>query len=334
RPGAEAALRRSLELEPGGAEALCRLAQALRDRPEEALAAAGRAAEGATLVVASAGDGQRHRTPETAARKRAALSTLPVPCGRPFTLGTRRLELVATGGVIGGAGLLVEVDGRRVFYAGSVCPRGVGLGGRADVRRCDVLVLAAVHGGARFDPAAAAAAAVDFAVTAAAAGATPVLLVASASRGLDVAGALAAAGLPARAHRDVHHAARRLAPLGVDLPPLRRAAPRRGAAAGEALIWMVRRRGALARLALERPRIALVSGAAADRSAVAEAGAEAGFAWSSHGDRDDLVAYIEAAGAAEVLLTGRAGEALAAALDGRGRSVRTLGPPHQMDLFA
>jgi hypothetical protein len=280
--------------------------------PTLALAAGGRAAEGAS-------------------------SLLPVPCGRPFTLGTRRLELVPTGGVVGGAGLLVDVDGRRVFYAGAVCPRGVGLGGAAEVRRCDALVLAAVHGAARFDPAAAAAAAVDFAVTAAAAGATPVLLVASASRGLDVAAALAAAGLAARAHREIHHAARRLAALDrpPPLPALRRPAPRRGAAAGEALIWMARRRAALAELALERPRIALVSGAASDPAAVAAAGAEVGFAWSSHADRDDLIGYIEAAGAGSVFLTGRSAEPLAAALDGAaGRTVRPLGPPHQMDLFS
>jgi len=263
-----------------------------------------------------------------------ATSQLAVPTGRPFTLGTRRLELVATGGVIGSAGLVVDVDGQRVFYAGAVCRRGPGLGGVAEVRRCDALVLAAVRSGpAGFDPAAAAAATVDFAVTAAGAGATPVLLVASASRGLDVAAALVAAGVAVRAHRAVHHAHRRLQPLGLALPPLRRPHPRRGAAPGEALVWMLRRRGALDRLAPERGRVALVSGAAADPAATAAAGAEVGFAWSSHGDRDDLLAYIEETGARTVYLTGQFAEPLAAALDGDRRAVRPLGPPRQMSLF-
>src|SRR5262245_44831781 len=51
------------------------------------------------------------------AHERAKHSTLAVPLGRPFTLGTLRLELFRSGFMPGAASLMIESKGVRVIYA-------------------------------------------------------------------------------------------------------------------------------------------------------------------------------------------------------------------------
>jgi putative mRNA 3-end processing factor len=70
---------------------------------------------------------------------------LAVPYGRPFTVGTTRLELFSTGHAVGSAGLLVRGDDADVVYAGNINPRG-GAGGGLDSRSGDTLILAAHYG--------------------------------------------------------------------------------------------------------------------------------------------------------------------------------------------
>src|SRR5688572_15918157 len=129
---------------------------------------------------------------------------LAVPYGRPFTLGAVRLELVPSGHGLGAAGLWVDHAGTRVLYAGAIASGlHVGLGAPAELRTCDALVVDAPYGAPehRFPPAPeAAAAVVAWAQQAVAAGATAVVLVTSASKGLDVAAELARAGLEVVAH--------------------------------------------------------------------------------------------------------------------------------------
>lgn len=248
---------------------------------------------------------------------------LSSPYRRPFTLGTVRLELVPSGHAIGAASLWIDAGGARTFYAGPIATGGAGLGEPAELRTCETLVVAAPYGaaGETFPRRADAAAAwLDFARAAVARGAVPVALVSSAQKGLDVAAATAAAGLVVGAHRAIHHAAKRLVASGIAI-----AVPRRGV--GEALIWLARDR---AKLPAGAHAIALVSGAAIDPAAVRAAGAERGIAWSNAADRDELLAFIEGAGARRVYLTGRRADVIAAEL---GPRARVLAPPRQMKLF-
>lgn len=278
--------------------------------------------------------GQLIATPDTQAligddRERRPASQLAVPLARPFTLGELRIELFRSGHGLGAASLAVERAGARVVYAGAVNPAGGGLGGAADVRRGDALVIDATYGHPRYqfprleD-------AIDatraFARAALAGGATTVLVVGSPLKALDVAlrvGDLA----PLRGHHAVHLAARRARSLGYELPAIKRWA---GALKpGELVLWL-----ADAELPADAvpSRRALVSGAALDPGRAAALGCEAGFAWSNRADYPALLGYIAACGARELYLTGRYGEALAAQLAAPGVAVTALGPPRQLSL--
>ena len=97
-----------------------------------------------------------------------------------------------------------------MLYAGAVAPGGTGLGGAAEMRRCDTLVVAAPYGAAHHAFPGTTGDVVDVARRAIKAGAVPVVLVTSALEGLDVVAALDAAAIPSAGHRAVVEAARRL----------------------------------------------------------------------------------------------------------------------------
>jgi putative mRNA 3-end processing factor len=114
-----------------------------------------------------------------------------------------------------------------------------------------------------------------------------------------------------------------LAPdTGSGIPPL--VAPGRDP---RAILWLDSDRAGLVRALGDRPfSTALVSGRAIDGTA----GCDAGFAWATAADRAQLLGWIEATGAREILVTGACAEPVAAAL---GARARVIGPPQQMSLF-
>jgi putative mRNA 3-end processing factor len=270
-------------------------------------------------------------------RRQQAASQLAAPCGRPFTLGTVRLELFASGHCLGAASLLVERAGERIVYAGLVNPKGGGLGGAADVRSCTTLVVAARYAHPRHafpDVADARAELRDCVAAWLAAGTLPVVLVTSPARGLDVAAELAGLGRPLRAHRSIHHASRRLGSVDARIPRLRRFAG--GVGGEEVLLWPAAQRAALERSLLgsgRRVRLVLVSGRAAEPAEIERLGADAGVAWSGCADYAATLAYLTASKAERVYVTGRYADFLAATLDGAGLRVRAFGPPRQLGLF-
>ena len=290
--------------------------------------------------VAGSRHGQLIATTESFAlmgRKRAGTdSELAVPLGRPFSLGTLRLELFGSGSALGAAALAIDLGERRVVYAGAIHPRGGGLGGAAEQRACDVLVVSAHHGAARYrfpplDDAAGEIAAEC--ARARAAGGAAVLLVPGWLEGLDLAAALERAGAAGLvAHRSIHHAAQRLRAAGqVDVAVRRAAAHPR---AGQVVLWPLARRGALAAAALPAgSRVLLISGDAVDPVAVSRARADGGVAWSTEADHAALCRYIDESRARAVYLVGRHADSLAAELDRPGRSARPLAAPQQMSLF-
>jgi putative mRNA 3-end processing factor len=272
-------------------------------------------------------------------------SQLSVPYGRPFSLGTVRLELIPSGHGLGSASLVADVGQRRVLYAGAVNLRGGGLGGAADVRQCDTLAASASYGDPRFRFPALdemVARAGDFIQEVTCAGGVAVLLVTSASKAMDVASRLADV-LAARpsgpgsaqpaffAHRGYADAAQRLRPAHPALPRLRRWPGK--PPGGHVLLWPAERRDALPGPLPASSRVALVSGNALDAETLAALAVDTAFAWSNQADCDELVHYIETSGASHVFLTGRFAEPLARRLGRPGRLFHALGPPRQMNLF-
>jgi Cft2 family RNA processing exonuclease len=302
-----------------------------------------RAREVCFVSCAHAVDDTRHGQLIATEATRALLtrqpeSALTSPYGRPFTLGTRRLELIQSGHALGSAALAVDVDDRRVLYAGAINPHGGDLGGVADTRDCDAIVVAASYGDARFrfpEIASARAQLLGFAEETGAAGGLAVALVSSASKALDVAAYLAGENIEVLAHRTMHHAAQKVRQLDdALLPPIRRWSGKTRADKTTLLLWPSWRHSALAQAKLPAgSRMALVSGAAIDAQSIAEVGADTGIAWSNQADHDELLAYIDACGATQVYLTGTYAEPLAATLDCSARPARALGPPRQMNLF-
>ena len=295
----------------------------------------------AAHAVESARHGQLIATAETLAmlsRRETHMrpvSQLSVPCAHPFTLGTTRIELLRSGHCVGGASMVVDVGGQRVLYAGVIDPRPDGLGGPADLRACDTLVIDATYGDPRFrfPPVEQVLTEVNgFVAEVTGAGGVAVLLVTSACKGLDVAARLGG-DVVLSAHRLIHHAAQRLRGAGVQLPRIRRFTGKRSAGS-RVLLWPTGGRDALD--ALELPpgsRVAVISGRALDVDAVAELRTDVAFPWSNRAGYDELRAYIDACGPTRVFFVSRYAEPLAAAVGSSSVAARSLGPPQQMSLF-
>jgi putative mRNA 3-end processing factor len=311
--------------------------------------------------VGRAGHGQLVGSPLTLALLDAREGGhLAVPLRRRFTLGTLRLELIASGRGPGAAALHVDIGGRSVLYAGPVrtevpglrAPRSgeageageargaqlawelLALAGPAGVRTCDAVAVAAPYGEERHRfPPLADAIAQTLAWTRAqlAAGRHAVLFVDTALDALEVAACLGAEGVPLAGDRGARDLARRAQGLAAHTAaPGRAGAVPHLAAPGKeprAIVWRDADRAGAARALGDRPRAAaLVSGRALD----GPGGADAGFAWASAAGRAELLAWIESTAAREVFVTGPCAEAIVAALGARARLV---GPPRQMTLF-
>jgi putative mRNA 3-end processing factor len=289
--------------------------------------------------VGRAGHGQLIGSPLTLALLDAREGGhLAVPLRRRFTLGTLRLELIASGRGPGAAALHVDVGGRSVLYAGPVrtdVPAALALdAGPAGVRTCDAVAVAAPYGEERHQfPPLADVIAETLAWTRAqlAAGRHAVLFVDTALDALEVAACLAVEGVPLAGDRGVRDLARRAAELAARAaaPGGAGAVPHLAAPGKEprATMWRDADRAGAARALGERPRAAaLVSGRALD----GPGGADAGFPWASAAGRAELLAWIESTAAREVFVTGPCAEAIVAVLGARARLV---GPPRQMMLF-
>lgn len=276
---------------------------------------------------------------------RQAGSRLAVPFGHPFSLGTQRIELFSSGHGLGAASLVVNVDGRKIVYAGMVNPRGSALGGSLDHRSADILIVSALYGGAGIafpEPNKVRNALQTRCREIAAAGGVAVLLVRDAAKALDLAASLgpdlkgpdlgtAAGDLEIQTHRSFHDAARRARPKLFET--LRRWKPT--GSGGRVLLWPLLTRSKLPIDALPTgSEVLLVSGQASDPSCVAAAGATEGFVLSNQADHGELVRYIRSSGASSVYLTQSCdrGKALREALP--KLQIEPMGPPEQLSLFA
>jgi putative mRNA 3-end processing factor len=261
---------------------------------------------------------------------------LTIAYGRPFGLGSLRVELVPAGTLPGAAALSCEDGERRVFYAGAA---RLGEGGRGaapgEVRAAGALCIDATFGHPRFrfllredaeDRARL------FAQSARDAGCAPVLLATPLGPAQDIACALVAAGWQVRAHRAVLEAASAYRRAGVAVPPMARFAGK--LARDEVLLWPPNDRGAGLIRRLGDVRVGWVSGGAADADAVAAMKVDAAIPYSHHADFEGLIAYAKATGAHEVAVKNGFPEELVTALRARGHDAYPVGPPRQIDLFA
>ena len=262
-------------------------------------------------------------------------SQLAVPYGQPFTLGTQRIELFASGHAYGSASILVHSNDMKLVYAGAIRPREPMLGRPLDHRSSDVLVLNAPYGQDHFafeDPAAVAAALSARCGEICADEGVAVLLVDGIGKALDVAKLLGPSELPVFAHRALQEITAALHTRGAGLPAPKRWNPK--GKGGRVLLWPLALCAKLDAKALPKAsRVLLLSGRAIEAASIAAAGADEGFAWSNQADQGELLQYIRGSGASQVFLTHSAdrGADLIAKLP--GISVEAIGPPQQLSLF-
>ncbi len=276
---------------------------------------------------------------------------LGVPLHRRFTLGTVRLELVASGRGPGAAALVVDITGKTVLYAGAVRTQGAAGLEAAEVRACDAVVVSAPYGKPehRFGSLKTAIEqTIEHARSELAAGRRPVLLVETAVDGLEVAVCLARAGIPLAGGRQIREAAQRAGELAFDTASAARAArdaELRGARRKADNVVALRDDGVLhiatpgkeprAILWLARDRAGAVKSAGGAPHSIAVLAAtstsrDPHFAWANAAGRADLLAWIEATTAREVYVTGTCADDIATAI---GARAKVIGPPHQMTLF-
>ncbi len=275
--------------------------------------------------VARTGHGQLIATPVTLALLGArGHGHLAVPVRQRFTLGTLRIELIASGRGLGAAALYVDIDGRTVLYAAGIRTTAGGVSEPADVRTADAVVVAAPYGEPHheFPPVERAATeVVEWCHAHLGAGQVPVLEVDTVLDAFEVATRLVAAGVTVSGTRLVRDAMARIADLSA-VPAIRTVGREPGV--------VIQLDGERAKLpAGQTTRTALVSGRALDLHRQ-RPGFEAAFAWPFVAGRTELLTWIDQTRARDVFVTGHCADAIVSAL---GPRAHTLGPPRQMALF-
>lgn len=264
-----------------------------------------------------------------------ASDALASPFGRRFSVGELVLELVPAGHVVGGAMLLVRHRGVSLLYAGGVRPGPAWLGEPAQVPRADVLMLDCPYDAKAYafpERARVARALTEWVRAVIAEGGRPVLRAAALGTAQELCHLLASEVFGPRVDRAVSRWNARVRACGVPLGP----APelRRELAAGEVAVVSCGEPGLAAiRRHAAGARVALVSGRAAIPGEVAAAGAEVGFALSSHADAAALRRLVTDTGATHVYLGPRHSAAFEAALRRRhkGLGVTRFAPPPGAD---
>ncbi len=269
--------------------------------------------------------------------QRLESNSLPAVLGRPFVLGGARLELLPTGHLPGAAALLVETNGRRIMYAGTIRRGPPAFGAVAQaIRHVDAVCVDATFGDPRFvlPPVDEALAQVRrFVEQSLATGHSPVILAPAYSTALDVAASLGSAGFSVRGHLRIIEAAKAFRAVGANPGPILPFHKHKPLGVGQALLWPPEERDSPRLSDLRRPRFALVSGFSLDPDAVARVRPDTAIAMTNQSGFSDLLAFIAETGAREVAVHRGFAESFAAHLRGLGLDAYAVGPPRQLDLF-
>lgn len=213
--------------------------------------------------------------------------------GETRAFGDVALTLYPAGHVLGSAQALVEHRGHRLLYSGDLKLSPSRTAEPCDVPRADTLIVESTFGKPRyvFPPAAEVLAGIlSFCRNALANGETPVLFAYSLGKGQEVLRALTGAGFAIALHGTTHGVTSVYASLGVEFPVHEHLD--HCDLANRVLICPPQIKRAAIFGTIKRPRTAMVTGWAVDRSARWRYGTDAAFPLSDHADYEELVEYV------------------------------------------
>ncbi len=214
--------------------------------------------------------------------------------GETRFFGDFSLTLYPAGHVLGSAQALVEYRGQRLLYSGDLKLSPSQTAEPCDVPEADTLIVEATFGRPRyvFPPQQEVIAGIlSFCRNALARGETPVLFAYSLGKGQEVLRCLAGAGFDIALHGTTFGVTQVYAQLGMEFPVHEHLD--RCELANRVVICPPQTRRAAIFTTIRRPRTAIVTGWAVDRSARWRYGADAAFPLSDHADYNDLVEYVE-----------------------------------------
>jgi len=226
------------------------------------------------------------------------------PFNVPWSDGEHELTLFPAGHVLGSAQLLIEGERGRFVYTGDFKLARSYTCEPPEVKRCDVVLMECTYGRPHYvfptrDEVEEAI--VAFATDALADGCAPVFYAYSLGKAQEAMAILGKAGIPLAVHGAVDEIAKVYARSGVSLPPYERydAVTYDGT---RALIWPPSGKTQPKALQRLKPRRAMLSGWALDKSAPHRYGVDACIPLSDHADYAALLRYIELAQPKKVLL--------------------------------
>ena len=263
-------------------------------------------------------------------------AALACPYGRPFSLGSVRVELIPSGSMLGSAQICVERDEKTIIYTGDIYLGNLRTAKPVQVRECDVLVLKSTYAapGYSFPPAEEVLSEiVEFVRGPISAGDVPVLLAESPGKAPELAKILSDEGFTLSLQRPVYEMVKIYGELGVEI--LNYEAFRPGRAEGKAVIFSLGKGASVGLEKLPRKSVAVIAEFSANEKAdlMKAHGADEAFSFSTRAGFGDLVRLVELVRPEKVYLAyGRAHE-FAQALRKKGFDAAALHKPAQLKLL-
>lgn len=261
---------------------------------------------------------------------------LACPYGRPFSLGSARVELTPSGSMLGSAQICVERDGKTIIYTGDMCLGNLRTASPAQVRECDVLVLKCTYAapGYSFPPAGKIAGEiVEFARGVISAGGIPVLLAESPGKAPELAKMLSDEGFTLSLHRPIYETVRIYEGLGVEISNYEPFRP--GRAEGKAVIFSLGEGAPAGLEKLPRKKVAVIAEFSLDERAdlMKAHGADEAFPFSTRAGFDELLRMVELAKPGKVYLVYGHALEFARVLRKKGFDAAALHKPAQLKLL-
>ena len=263
-------------------------------------------------------------------------AALACPYGRPFSLGSVRVELIPSGSMLGSAQICVEKDGKTIIYTGDICLGNPRTARPAQVRECDVLVLKCTYAapGYTFPPAEEVVSKiVEFVRGAISAGDVPVLLAEPLGKAPELAKILSDEGFTLSLQKPVYETVKIYGELGVEISNYEAFRP--GRAEGKAVIFSPGKGAPAGLEKLPRRRVAVIAEFSADEKAdlMKAHGADEAFPFSTRAGCGDLVRLVELVRPEKIYLAYGHALEFAQALRKKGYDAAALHKPAQLKLL-